>query len=187
MRPRLIRTDFAARLQWDRSRHKLRLRLCYQACGQHSQRQQQISPSTYGLATPDAKYFRSSSHRRIRGLDQEAARISGRRNSCSRTLIDDLKSGAACDASAGLAVFHALRAQVAQAAECAERACEERYPPLLGIVAPLLRPTPQWPALARRMIALIRFRCAEFGVATACNHPNCLVLPFRTERMRLIA
>jgi hypothetical protein len=30
-------------------------------------------------------------------------------------------------------------------------AIEERYPPLLGIIAPLLRPTPQWPALARRM------------------------------------
>ena len=93
MRPRLIRTDFAARLQWDRSRHKLRLRLRYQACGQHSQWQRQTSPSTGGekrwhalLAILDAKYFRSSHHRRIRGLDQVAARISGRRNSCSRTL-----------------------------------------------------------------------------------------------------
>jgi hypothetical protein len=65
--------------------------------------------------------IRSSSHRRIRGLDQEAARISGRRNSCSRTSTDDLKSAGPCDASAGLAVLHALRAQFVQAAECAER------------------------------------------------------------------
>jgi hypothetical protein len=64
--------------------------------------------------------IRSSSHRRTRGLDQDAARISGGRNSCSRTLTDDLKSAGACDASAGLAVLHALRAFV-QAAECTER------------------------------------------------------------------
>jgi hypothetical protein len=98
-----------------------RLRLCYQACGQHSQRQQRISPSTDGLVIPDAKYFRSSSPGRIRGLDQAAARISGRWNCCSRTLTDDLKSAGACDASAGLAVLHPLRGQFVQAAECAER------------------------------------------------------------------
>jgi len=55
------------------------------------------------------------------------------------------------DASAGLAVFHALRGQFAEAAQFAERAIDERYPPFVGIIRPLLQSTPQWHVLAKRM------------------------------------
>jgi hypothetical protein len=38
-----------------------------------------------------------------------------------------------------------------RAAEWAEKAIEEQYGPLIRILAPLLKHTPVWPALAKRM------------------------------------
>jgi TolB-like protein/Tfp pilus assembly protein PilF len=66
-------------------------------------------------------------------------------------LIDVLKSGGVCGAPAGLAGFHALRGDLDQAAEYAERAIEERYARFVHILGPLFRQTPHWPGLARRM------------------------------------
>jgi hypothetical protein len=66
-------------------------------------------------------------------------------------LIEKLGSGQACGAPAGLAVFHALRGEFDRAAKWAEQAIEERFPPLVAILGPLLRPTPRWPALAKLM------------------------------------
>jgi adenylate cyclase len=66
-------------------------------------------------------------------------------------LIEKLRSSEACGAAAGLAVFHAMCGEFNLAAEWAERAIEERYPPLIAILGPLLRSSPQWPALAKLM------------------------------------
>jgi serine/threonine protein kinase/Flp pilus assembly protein TadD len=57
----------------------------------------------------------------------------------------------ACGAPTGLAVFHALSGNLDRAAEWAERAIEERHPPLVAILGPLLRSSPRWPALASLM------------------------------------
>jgi Flp pilus assembly protein TadD len=54
-------------------------------------------------------------------------------------------------APTGLAVFHALCGNLDRAAEWAQRAIDERYPPLVAILGPLLRSSPQWPALATLM------------------------------------
>jgi hypothetical protein len=48
-------------------------------------------------------------------------------------------------------MFHALRGEFDQAAEWAERAIEERHPNLVTMLAPLLRPSPQWSASAKLM------------------------------------
>ena len=66
-------------------------------------------------------------------------------------LIEGLRSGAACGASVGLTVFHALLGQFAQSAEHAEQAIEERYPLFIAIIRPILVTSPKWPALAQRM------------------------------------
>jgi tetratricopeptide (TPR) repeat protein len=66
-------------------------------------------------------------------------------------LLDRLRSGKAYGAPTGLAVFHASCGEFDRAAEWAERAIEERYPPLVAILGPLLRPSPAWPALAKLM------------------------------------
>jgi len=67
------------------------------------------------------------------------------------SMVDQLKAGKGYGAPTGLAVFHALCGEFDQAAEWTEQAIEERFPPLVAILGPLLRPTPQWPALAKRM------------------------------------
>lgn len=67
------------------------------------------------------------------------------------SLIDSLKSGTTCTASVGLAVFHALVGQFAEAAEYAEQAIEQRYPSLIAVTRPLLLSTSQWAVLAKRM------------------------------------
>ena len=69
----------------------------------------------------------------------------------AQPLLETLGSGQMYGAAAGLAMFHAMRGEFQLAAPWAERAIEERYPPLLRIVGPLLRPTPVWPLLAKRM------------------------------------
>jgi serine/threonine-protein kinase len=66
-------------------------------------------------------------------------------------LLETLGSGQTYGAATGLAVFHAMCGEFDRAATWAERAIEERYPPLLRILAPLLRSTPVWPALAKLM------------------------------------
>jgi eukaryotic-like serine/threonine-protein kinase len=66
-------------------------------------------------------------------------------------LIEKLRLGKTCGAPAGLAVFHAMCGEFDRAAEWAEQAIEERYPPLVRILQPLLRSSPRWPALAKLM------------------------------------
>jgi tetratricopeptide (TPR) repeat protein len=67
------------------------------------------------------------------------------------SLVEGLRSGTSCGASVGLTVYYGLLGQFAEAAECAERAIEERYTMLIQVIRPLLRSSTQWPALARRM------------------------------------
>lgn len=66
-------------------------------------------------------------------------------------LIEKVTTGKAYGAPTGLAIFHAMCGEFDQAAECAAQAIEERYPPLVKILRPLLRSSPKWPALARLM------------------------------------
>ena len=66
-------------------------------------------------------------------------------------LIETLGRGKAYGAPAGLAVFHALCGEFDRAAEWTGRAIEERYPPLVATLGPLLRSSPGWPALAKLM------------------------------------
>ena len=66
-------------------------------------------------------------------------------------LAEGLRSGKAYGAPAGLAVFHALGGEFDREAEWAERSIDERYPPLVAVLGPLLRPTPKWAALAKLM------------------------------------
>jgi hypothetical protein len=76
-----------------------------------------------------------------------------RTGAASRTdgLIEKLRTGGAYGAPTGLAVFHAMCGEFDLAAEWAGKAIEERYPPLISILRPLLGSTPGWPALARSM------------------------------------
>lgn len=66
-------------------------------------------------------------------------------------LIEKLATGNAYGAPTGLAVFYSMCGEFDRAAEWAEQAIEERYPPLVKILGPLLRPSPRWPALAKLM------------------------------------
>ena len=66
-------------------------------------------------------------------------------------LLERLRLGNAYGAPTGLAVFHAMCGEFDRAAEWTERAIEERYPPLVATLGPLLRPSSKWPALARMM------------------------------------
>ena len=67
------------------------------------------------------------------------------------SLLDGLRSGTAWGAPTGMAIFHALCGEFDEAAEWTERAIDERYPRLVPILGPLLRSSPVWPALARKM------------------------------------
>jgi len=67
------------------------------------------------------------------------------------SLLEKLGSGRAYGTSTGLAVFHAMCGEFDCAADWAEQGIEERYPPLFRILAPLLRPSPRWPALMTLM------------------------------------
>jgi serine/threonine-protein kinase len=67
------------------------------------------------------------------------------------TFVENLRSGKAFGAPTALAVFYAMSGEFDRAAEWAEHAIEERYPPFVAILGPLLRPTPKWPALAKLM------------------------------------
>ncbi len=69
----------------------------------------------------------------------------------ANALVEQLRSGQAYGSATGLAMFHALRGEFDQATEWAERAIEERHPRLIPMLGPLLRPTPQWFALAKLM------------------------------------
>ena len=66
-------------------------------------------------------------------------------------LIEKLATGKAYGAPTGLAVFYAMCGDFDRAAEWAEHAIDERYPPLVKILGPLLRSSPRWPALAKLM------------------------------------
>jgi tetratricopeptide (TPR) repeat protein len=64
-------------------------------------------------------------------------------------LVETLGTGEAYGASTGFAIFHAMRGDFEEAAEWAARGIAQRFLPLVYMLAPLLRPQPQWPALAR--------------------------------------
>jgi tetratricopeptide (TPR) repeat protein len=64
-------------------------------------------------------------------------------------LVKTLGAGEAYGASTGLAIFHAMRGDADQSAEWAARGIEQRFLPLVYMLAPLLRSQRQWPALAR--------------------------------------
>jgi serine/threonine-protein kinase len=66
-------------------------------------------------------------------------------------LIKTLGCGEAYGAPTALALFHAVCGKFDRAAEWAERAIDERYPALVALLAPFLRSSPQWPALATLM------------------------------------
>ena len=66
-------------------------------------------------------------------------------------LLKTLGTGEAYGASTGLAIFHAMKGDPEQAAEWAARGIEQRFLPLVYMVAPLLKSHRQWPALARLM------------------------------------
>ena len=66
-------------------------------------------------------------------------------------LIDRLRSSNTYLAPTGLTVFHAMCGEFDRAAEWAEKAIEEQYGPLIRILAPLLKHTPVWSAVAKRM------------------------------------
>jgi len=67
------------------------------------------------------------------------------------TLLEKLGTGKVYGAPTGLAVFYALRGELDRAVEWTEHAIEERYPRLVPILGPLLRPSPRWPALEKLM------------------------------------
>jgi serine/threonine-protein kinase len=64
-------------------------------------------------------------------------------------LLETLGTGEDYGASTGLAIFHAMTGNAEQAAVWAARGIAQRFLPLVYMLAPLLRPQPQWPALAR--------------------------------------
>jgi tetratricopeptide (TPR) repeat protein len=66
-------------------------------------------------------------------------------------LLEKLGSGREYGAPTGLAVFYAMCGELDRAADWAEQAIEERYPPLLRIVRPLLQASPRWSGLAKLM------------------------------------
>jgi TolB-like protein/Tfp pilus assembly protein PilF len=70
--------------------------------------------------------------------------------------LEKLGSGRAYGAPTGLAVFHAMCGELDRAADWAEQAIEERYPPFFRILGPLLQPSPRWPALAKLMNLPVR-------------------------------
>jgi TolB-like protein/Tfp pilus assembly protein PilF/predicted Ser/Thr protein kinase len=64
-------------------------------------------------------------------------------------LLETLGTGEDYGGSTGLAIFHAMTGNAEQAAEWVARGIAQRFLPLVYMLAPLLRPQPQWPALAR--------------------------------------
>jgi tetratricopeptide (TPR) repeat protein len=66
-------------------------------------------------------------------------------------LIEKLATGKAYGGPTGRAIYHAMCGEFDQAAEWTKQAIEERYPPLVKILGPLLRSSPRWPALAKLM------------------------------------
>jgi serine/threonine-protein kinase len=66
-------------------------------------------------------------------------------------LLQTLGTGEGYGASTGLAIFHAMTGHPEQAAEWAARGIAQRFLPLVYMIAPLLKPQSQWPALARLM------------------------------------
>jgi hypothetical protein len=70
-------------------------------------------------------------------------------------LLDKLGSGQAYGAAHGLAIFHLLCSDIDRAADCVEKAIEERDPAiLLSLRQPYaqpLRSSPRWPKLVELM------------------------------------
>jgi TolB-like protein/Tfp pilus assembly protein PilF len=66
-------------------------------------------------------------------------------------LLETLMPGTTYGAPTALAIYYAMAGDFDQAAHWAERAIDERFPPLVAVLGPLLRTTPKWPALAAMM------------------------------------
>jgi serine/threonine-protein kinase len=83
----------------------------------------------------------------------QLAALRVRTGSTSRAdpLIEKLKLGNLVGPAAGMAVFHAICGQFDEAAQWAEQAIAERFPKVVALLGPFLRPTPRWPTLARLM------------------------------------
>jgi hypothetical protein len=86
----------------------------------------------------------------VQGQLAALLRLTGDRSRAD-ALISKLASSDAPGAAAGLAVYHAMCGEFDRAAEWAGRAIEERYPPLIQTLRPLLSGSVVWPALAKRM------------------------------------
>ena len=80
-------------------------------------------------------------------------------------LLKTLGTGEGYGASTGLAIFHAMTGNAEQAAEWAARDIAQRFQPLLYVLAPLLRPHRQWPALAR----LMNLPASSFGPGASAS------------------
>src|SRR4029077_4697729 len=80
-------------------------------------------------------------------------------------LLDPLMSGTAYGAPTGLAIYYAMGGDLERAAHWAERSIDERFPPLVAMLGPLLRNTRQWPALAKLMnLPQSAMACQALGV-----------------------
>jgi serine/threonine-protein kinase len=66
-------------------------------------------------------------------------------------LMETLGAGEAYGAPTGFAIFHAMKGDFDQAAEWAARGIAQRFLPQVYMIAPLVRPQRQWPALMRLM------------------------------------
>jgi serine/threonine-protein kinase len=66
-------------------------------------------------------------------------------------LLDQLRPGQAYGAPTGMSLYHAICGEFERAAEWAGRSIDERYPELVKILGPWLRPTTYWTLLAKRM------------------------------------
>jgi tetratricopeptide (TPR) repeat protein len=69
----------------------------------------------------------------------------------TEALLEALGTGEAYGASTGYAIFHAMTGNAEQAAEWAARGIEQRFLPLVYMLAPLLKSQRQWSTLARLM------------------------------------
>jgi len=69
----------------------------------------------------------------------------------AQELLAKLRDSSEYGCPTGMTLFHALCGEHGRAAEWAEKAIEERHPEFIKTLGPLLRTTPGWPALAKKM------------------------------------
>jgi TolB-like protein len=85
-------------------------------------------------------------------IGQLAALVRQARDTCRADgLIGQLRPGEAYGAPVGLAVYHGMCGEIQPAANWAARAIEQRFPPVVHILGPLLRTSARWSGLAKMM------------------------------------